>query len=174
MKSWSHPDQHTHSWSTVPTHGWRQNYGLAHALSGHATLQYLDSGFGSKAVDIAAGVGTAYALGKSSKDTVAIGLAGLALGFVGDAMVKDVMYIMVTDLQIRERPSYGEVVVQTKESNLAQGSSTTVQQYVESAEVQWKTYHTRIVSTANKVNLEFQDAKPLLEVELSRSISGIF
>jgi hypothetical protein len=42
------------------------------------------------------------------------------------------------------------------------------------AQAKWKTYQTRIVSTANKVNLEFNEALKSLEDGLVRSISGIF
>jgi len=38
----------------------------------------------------------------------------------------------------------------------------------------WKRYQTRIVSTANKVNLEFAEAQPELVAGIVRSISGIF
>ena len=40
--------------------------------------------------------------------------------------------------------------------------------------VDWKTYHTRIVSTANQANLDFEDALPLLENGLIQSIAGMF
>ncbi|WP_394814652.1 complement resistance protein TraT [Streptomyces chisholmiae] len=34
-------------------------------------------------------------------------------------------------------------------------------------------YQTRIVSNANKVNLKFEEAKPVLEQQLAKSISNI-
>ncbi|WP_416240415.1 complement resistance protein TraT [Oceanimonas baumannii] len=34
-------------------------------------------------------------------------------------------------------------------------------------------YQTRVVSTANKVNLEFEEAKLALEDNLARSVGGI-
>lgn len=34
-------------------------------------------------------------------------------------------------------------------------------------------YQTRVVSNANQVNLDFVDAKPVLEDQLAKSISGI-
>jgi len=135
---------------------------------------YLGSGFGAGVTGAALGAGTAYALGGSNKSMAGVGLAGAALGFVGDALVKDIAYVMVTDLQIRERPLEGEVVTQTQKANLAQGSSTTTKQNIEGGKVEWKTYRTRIVSTANKMNLEFEEAKPVLESALVKSISGVF
>ncbi|WP_275112714.1 complement resistance protein TraT [Bathymodiolus thermophilus thioautotrophic gill symbiont] len=41
-------------------------------------------------------------------------------------------------------------------------------------QAKWKTYRTRIVSTANQVNLKFDEAIKSLEDGLVRSISGIF
>lgn len=35
-------------------------------------------------------------------------------------------------------------------------------------------YQTRIVSSANKVNLKFDEARPVLEAQLAKSIAGIF
>lgn len=34
-------------------------------------------------------------------------------------------------------------------------------------------YQTRIVSSANKANLKFDEAKPVLEEQLAKSIAGI-
>ena len=38
----------------------------------------------------------------------------------------------------------------------------------------WKRYRTRVMSKANKVNLEFEEAAPDLVAGLTRSIAGIF
>ena len=141
--------------------------------------RFLGGGFGGEGFVAGAqgavmGAGSAYALGANNQTALGVGLAGAALGFVGDALVKDVLYVMVTDLQIRERPLAGEVVIQTQDASLQQGSSTMVQQHSSGAKVEWKTYRTRIVSTANKVNLKFEDARFPLESALVHSISGIF
>ncbi|MBS4067261.1 MAG: complement resistance protein TraT [Sulfurimonas sp.] len=141
---------------------------------GKEAQSHLGSGFDSGLTGAAMGAGATYALGGSGRSTAGGAIAGAALGFIGDALVSDVMYIMVTDLQIRERPLEGEVVTQTQKANLAQGSSTTTKQNIEGGKIEWKTYRTRIVSTANKMNLEFEEAKPVLESALAKSISGIF
>ena len=116
----------------------------------------------------------AYAGGGGGRSAAALGLAGAAVGFIADSMVEDVMYVMVTDLQLRERPLKGEVITQTQKADLAQGSSTSVKQDISGGQVQWKSYRTRIVSTANKVNLEFAEAQPELLKGLSRSLAGTF
>jgi len=133
---------------------------------------YLESGFGGSVVGAAAGY--AIASGSSGRAVVGAGLIGGALGLIGDALVDDVLYVMITDLQIRERPLDGEVITQVQQANLQQGSATRVMQDSRGGKVKWKTYRTRIVSTANQVNLEFEEAKPVLESALIRSISGIF
>jgi hypothetical protein len=40
--------------------------------------------------------------------------------------------------------------------------------------VEMKTYQTRIVSSANKVNLDFSEAAPALRAGLTRAIAGAF
>jgi len=131
---------------------------------------YVGSAFGGGVMGAAAG----YAATGSGRTGAALGLAGAAIGIATDAMVKDNLYVMVTDLQIRERPLEGEVVTQTQKAYLDQGSSTTTKQDIKGGKIEWKTYRTRIVSTANQVNLEFEEAKPALENALVRSISGVF
>lgn len=135
---------------------------------------FLGSSFGSTLTGAGAGAAAGYAVGGNNQQALGLGLAGAAVGFLADAMVEDIVYIMVTDLQIRERPLDGEIVTQTQQANLAQGSSTNVNQDIKGGKIEWKTYRTRIVSTANKMNLSFDEARPTLEIALSRSVSGIF
>lgn len=134
----------------------------------------LGSGYDSALSGAVVGGAASYALGGSNRTTAGVALAGAAIGFLGDAIASDVMYIMVTDLQIRERPLEGEVITQSQNANLAQGSSSSARQDISGAKIEWKTYRTRIVSTANKMNLELEEAKPALESALAKSISGIF
>ncbi len=101
------------------------------------------------------------------------GLLGAAAGSIADAVVKDVTYTMIVDLQISERAPKGVSVQQKTNSALTQGTGTHVAQQSSSIS-QWKRYRTRIVSTAEKVNLDFKGARPELEHGLVRSISGIF
>lgn len=127
----------------------------------------LEGGFGGAVVGAAVGHG-------SDSRAIVGGLIGAAVGVVGDALVDDTFYTMVTDIQIRERPSSGETVYQQQSASIKQGSSTTVRQETEGKSSEWKTYRTRVVSTANKANLDFEEAQPALEDALSRSLSGLF
>lgn len=101
-------------------------------------------------------------------------VAGGLLGFVGDALIEDIFFSMVTDIQVRERPLEGEKIIQKQDTQISQGTSTRLSQNISGVKVNWKTYRSRIVSTANKVNLKFEEAKSELEKGLVRSISGVF
>lgn len=142
--------------------------------SATAHEQAFAGGYGSA---INAGIfasGTAYALGNSSSR----GLVGLAiLGAVADtvagAAVKDVYFSMITDVQIKERIVGGGRADVSSQHQLTQGTSgSTTVTYAEQSE--WKTYQTRVVSTANQVNLEFDAAVPELKAGLTRSLAGLF
>ncbi len=134
----------------------------------------LNSGFGGVVGGAAVGVATSYAFNGGNRDAAAVGLAGAALGFLGDALIDDTYFSMITDVQIRERPLAGEVVTQTQKAKIKQGSSTNVNQDIQGGKVEWKTYRTRVVSTANKVNLDFAEAQPVLQDALGKSLSGLF
>jgi hypothetical protein len=101
------------------------------------------------------------------------GLAGAAIGTIADSMVKNVTYNVITDIQISEKVGKGVKVSEINNSNLIQGTSGS-KQVTSNETTNWKRYQTRIVSTANKVNLNFAAAEPELIDGLVQSISGIF
>ena len=129
-----------------------------------------DSGFGGGLL----GAGAVAGSGGDSRQVIVGGIVGATAGFVGDALVEDTLYSMITDIQVRERPLSGEYIVQKQDTNVRQGSSTSLKQNVSGAQVNWKIYRARIASTANKANLEFEEARQPLQEGLFRSISGIF
>lgn len=113
-------------------------------ISASASSLALGGGFGSALAGATAGA----ALGSFAHSTSAIvagGLSGGVVGLAADALVKDVSYSMITDVQVTEHKAHGD-----------------------------KRYRTRIISSANQVNLKFSSAKPLLEKGLVKAISGIF
>ena len=126
---------------------------------------YIEAGFSGAALGNAV---------SSSSDSGKGIVLGALVGVVADSFVDDTLFTMVTDLQVRERPRSNESVTQQQNTNSTQGEDTSVTQISETAQVDWKTYHTRIVSTANQSNLEFEEALPALEEGLVRSISGLF
>jgi hypothetical protein len=87
--------------------------------------------------------------------------------------VQDVTYSIISDVQVSERAGQGVVVTESARQDLSQGTSgSRVLSSTETSD--WKRYRTRVMSKANKVNLEFEDAAPDLVAGLTRSISGIF
>jgi len=131
----------------------------------------MQAGFGGALVGGTIGgiTGSSGSYGQS----MAIGsLIGAGIGLATNALVKDVYYNMVTDLQIRQRVK-GNKVNYTKTASAKSGSSAGMTQTI-SGQSEWLTYRTRIVSVANKVNLEFVEAQSQLENKMMRSVSGIF
>lgn len=129
----------------------------------------LSAGFGGALVGMAVASNS-----HSGRSVAGAGLFGALIGMAADAMVEDVMFNMITDLQIRERPRNGEMITQSQLTAASQGTSTKMKQQVTGGKVQWKTYRTRIVSTANQVNLKFAEAKSKLIEGLTRSVKGVF
>ncbi|MFM2478409.1 complement resistance protein TraT [Celerinatantimonas sp. MCCC 1A17872] len=126
------------------------------------------SGYGSGLVGAA--VGASVAGGGAGR--VGTGLLGGLIGMAADAMVEDVYYTMITDLQISERAAQGVTVTEQDNARLNQGTSGS-KKVSSTQTTHWKRYQTRIISVANKVNLDFNDALPRLQQGLINSISGI-
>ncbi len=139
-------------------------------MSKKASDAAIGSGFGSTL----AGIGTGVAIGgltNNSNAMLAGGLAGGLASVAADALIKDVNYAMITDIQISERSHHK--IKQRTQASLQNGSSTnTIQDYSEESNL--KRYRTRLVSNADKVNLNFADARSILEREAAHSIAGIF
>jgi hypothetical protein len=100
-------------------------------------------------------------------------LAGGLVDLVANAAVKDVYFTAITDVQIKERQHSGVSSHESSTHNVRQGNSggTTV---TYSEDTNFRTYQTRIMSVANKVNLDFAEAAPPLRSGLVRVIAGTF
>ncbi|EJV4976576.1 TPA: complement resistance protein TraT [Escherichia coli] len=131
---------------------------------------WLSRGYEGAAVGAALGGGiTAYNTG-SAGTTIGVGLATGLIGMAADAMVEDINYTMITDVQIAERT---RTSVRTDNvAALRQGTSGSKIQTSTETGNQHK-YQTRVVSSANQVNLKFEEAKPHLEDQLAKSIANI-
>jgi hypothetical protein len=99
-------------------------------------------------------------------------VAGAAIGYAANMLVKDIMYGAVVDVQISERAAKGVKVTESHHAHLKQGTSSEKTQYSNEATT-WKRYRTRIISVAHKVNLTEEQAIPYLITGISQSISGI-
>lgn len=101
------------------------------------------------------------------------GLLAGATETVTGSLVKDVLFMVVTDIQLVEKAPEGVIVRQDSQQNLKQGIGGTATQ--SSSEVsKFKKYRTRVVSTANKANLEYEEAAPALTQGLTKALSGLF
>lgn len=135
--------------------------------------QMMEDGFGGAVSGAALGAGAGALASKSNHSDAVIGgaLAGAVIGTVVNAAVKDVTYSVVTDVQVSQR-SKNAIHAKTT-SELKQGTSgkTTT---TSSANTDWERFQTRIVSTANKVNLKIEQATPELVDGVSQALAGIF
>ncbi|MDN3653496.1 complement resistance protein TraT [Thalassotalea ponticola] len=108
----------------------------------------------------------------SGAGQVAAGVAGAGLGIIFDAMVDDNLFTMITDIQISEKAKQGVRVTESEKAVLKQGESGSKTQTATQV-VDRKKYQTRVVSLANKANLQFEEAEPALRQGLITSISGM-
>ncbi|ADU73072.1 conjugal transfer complement resistance protein TraT [Pantoea sp. At-9b] len=131
---------------------------------------FLSSGYEGAAMGAALGSGITAYNSNSGGAILGVGLAAGLAGMAADAMVEDVNYTMVTDLQISERSK--ATVTTDNVAALRQGTSG-VKVQTSSEEGNRMKYQTRVVSNANKVNLKFEEAKPVLEAQLAKSVAGI-
>ena len=124
---------------------------------------------------VAGGAVTGYAIhrstGGSGSGALGAAVVGAAAGTIVDAMVQDVYYSVITDIQIMER--FSGVVRESSQHNLLQGDSgSTVSTF--SRDTDMRRYQTRVVSFANQANLKWPDAAPLLTDGVARSLAGLF
>ena len=139
-----------------------------------ALHQVLLSGYGSVLGGAAGGAVIGGATGGSKGALLGAGIGGLVAGavdLIAGSLVKDVTFTIVTDLMISERSQ--EAVEQNMQSGLQQGTETKIIQSSKKV-TQSKKYQTRIVSTANQVNLKLEECLGPLGQGLSKSIVGIF
>jgi hypothetical protein len=81
--------------------------------------------------------------------------------------------MVVTDIEITEKARPGVMVRQDSQQHALQGVGGRRTQ-TSSEVMDVKKYRTRIVSIANKANLEYDEAAPQLTQGLIRSVSGLF
>ena len=64
---------------------------------------FLSSGYGGALSGATAGVLAAGSMNSSNQGMAAAGLVGAAVGLIGDAMIEDVNFSLITDIQITEK-----------------------------------------------------------------------
>lgn len=132
-------------------------------------------GFGSALGAGAAGAAVGGLIAGPSHNTgtgMAVGgLAAAGVSLLADSLVHNTTYSVITDVQISEHSKVP--VRQAIKSHLKNGRSTVREQNSYQI-VDKNTYRTRVMSTANQVNLEYQDAVVPLENGVATSIAGMF
>ncbi|MFS7592483.1 complement resistance protein TraT [Klebsiella pneumoniae] len=106
----------------------------------------------------------------SAGATLGVGLAAGLVGMAADAMVEDVNYTMITDVQIAERTK-----TQVQTDNVAifhQGTSGAKCRQVLKRVIR---INTRLASSLTRIkfNLKCPEAQPVLEDQLAKSIANI-
>ena len=137
----------------------------------------LGAGYGGAIAGVAVG-GVAGAATTGTGQGTAIGaVAGGIVGGIAEtianAAVKDVTYVAITDVQISEKAREGVVGRRDLQVDAQQGMGGS-EQSTFTEETTEKRYRTRVISTANKVNLQYEEAAPLLNEGLTRVLSGVF
>ena len=142
----------------------------------HAAIDEVrGAGFGGPLAGAAIGAGAGAIIGGSG---AAVGIGALVGGLLGAVAetttgntTKVVTYTAITDVQVSERSHVP--VAQEQTTTLQQGTQTQIHRQVAETS-DWKRYRTRVSSTATKVNLEFEEAKPGLVQGLTKALAGIF
>ena len=117
-------------------------------MSRSASQSVIGGGYGSALAGAGAGVAVGSLSNNSNNSNMALagGLAGGALSFAASALIKDVNFVMITDVQVSERARGN--IKQQSHTQLTNGTSTkTTQNYSENSH--FKRYRTRIVSNAD-------------------------
>jgi len=140
-------------------------------MSQSASASALGGGYGSALAGAA--TGAAFGSFGNTNTTIGGGIAGGLIGLAADSLVKNVNYTMITDVQISERLAAGVKVKEQFSANLSSGNASNTHQTYTS-DSQYRRYRVRVISTANKVNLSYVQAKPVLEQGLVTKLAGIF
>lgn len=133
-------------------------------------------GMGSAALGAAVGTAAGAAIDGWSGAGIG-GLAGAAafgiVSTIADASVKDVTFMAITDVEIAERAEEGVIIREDQKLDAKQGIGGARRQ-TSTKVSEMNKFRTRVVSTANKVNLLYEEAAPELTNGLARAISGLF
>ena len=138
-----------------------------------AAQQALGQGYQGGAVLAGAAAGAVVNTRNRGTGAVAGGVVGGAIEMVSGSLVKDVTYMLVCDVQIKERAAKGVIVRKDSRVDTKISDAGTSQQT--SSEVSnRKEYRTRIVTTANKANLELAEADELMFKKTAYAMAGFF
>ncbi len=134
----------------------------------------LKQGFNS---DVGAGATAGQFVGWDQGRTMTSAVGGGLIGALGtsaaNAFVQDVTFLLVADVQVKENVAKGVIV--RKDSKIsAKVSDAGVSTQTVSEATNKKEYRTRIVTTANKANLELTEAQDLMFKKTAYAMSSFF
>lgn len=136
----------------------------------------LNAGYGGIALGAAVGTATGAALGGWPGAGIGVLTGAAAFGVadtIANAAVRDVTYMAITDVEISERAETGDIAQEDKQQDTQQEVDEASSQSLIKVNAMNK-YRTRVVSTANKANLRYEEAALDLTNGVARSISGLF
>jgi outer membrane lipoprotein SlyB len=136
-----------------------------------AAEQALHQGYMGGAV--LAGATAGAVMGGNVKSAAIGGVAAGGAEFITGSLVKDVTYMLVADVQIKEKAAPGVIVRKDTKVDTKVSDAGSSQQRV-SEVTDKKEYRTRIVTTANKANLKLEDAQDLMFQKTAYAMSGFF
>lgn len=138
-----------------------------------AAEQALHQGYMGGAVATGAVVGAVSNDSSPFRGAAVGGLVGGAAEFISGSLVKDITYMLVSDIQIKEKAAQGVIVRKDSKVDAKISDSGSSQQTVSEASNK-KEYRTRIVTTANKVNLKLEEAEELMFKKAAYAMAGFF
>ncbi|UTV99108.1 hypothetical protein KDW99_17960 [Marinomonas rhizomae] len=141
----------------------------------------LSSGYKGGIEGAAIGAGVSSVSGGSGSDIRQAGLFAGAAGFFADAIVEDAYFTFVMDVQMRERALAGDSVSNSTQNKSIKGISTgnaanlsvTKSSVERGDDYNWIIYETRIVTTANQMNLKMEEALPAVQERTALSLSEL-
>lgn len=111
--------------------------------------------------------------GRSWQGGLLGGVAASGATVVANALVKDVTYMLVCDVSIRERTAAGALVRKDTQIDAKVSDVGSSQQRVSEVSNK-KEYRTRIVTTGNKANLRLEEAQSLMFDKTAYAMAGFF
>jgi len=138
-----------------------------------AAEQALRQGYNDRGAAVASGAIIGGQHRGTATGAVVGGLAATMATTAANAFVQDVMYVLVADIQIKEKARKGVLVRKDSKINTKISDSGGSTQTVSEA-TNRKEYRTRIVTTANKVNLDMEEAQPVMFKKTAYAMSGFF
>jgi len=138
-----------------------------------AAEEALNKGYMGGAIIAGAAVGGIANTSHPVNGIVGGGILGGGTELITGALVKNVTYMLVCDIQITEKTKEGVLVRKDTKLNAKVSDAGSSQQTVSEVSDR-KDYRTRIVTTANKVNLKIEDAQDLMFKKTAYAMSGFY